>query len=199
MSDRKPGDDHAPKRADAIRSRERLLRATRKLLASGIAEAPIETIAKEAGVGVGTFYRHFENRQILLEAVYRQEIDDICQYGAELLDRAPAGKSLQLFLDFALEHAARNMGFAQALATAMELKPNTTEYGQNKLLKTIETIMTAAVTEGSIRDDIGPETIVAAMNSLCRTGPSHEWLAQGKAIMNLIMDGLRVQNFEVEN
>lgn len=199
MSDRNRSKDHAPKRADAIRSRERLLIAARALLASGVSEAPIETIAKEAEVGIGTFYRHFENRQILLEAVYRQEIDDICQHGLELLDRAPAGKSLQLFLNFTLEHAAQNMGLAQALATAMELKPNATEYGQNKLLKTVGTIMAAAVAEGSIRDDIGPETIVGAMNSLCSTRPNHEWLAQSKTIMNLMIDGLRVQKSEVSS
>src|SRR5579883_2221824 len=64
-------------RADALRNRERLLAAAKAVFSSGGAEASLEAVAKRAGVGIGTLYRHFPTREALFEAVYRREVDEL--------------------------------------------------------------------------------------------------------------------------
>lgn len=184
--------NHLPKRADALRNRDHIIHTARTLFESGDADISIGDIVKEAGVGVGTFYRHFKNRKLLLRAIYQHEINAICDEGIGMLEKFSAGETLWLFLNFALDHAAENMGLAQALAHAMADDIEAFDYGENKLLETIKSIMTAAVREGSIRADIQPEIIVLALNRLCSARPDTEWLNQGKAILGLIYDGLCV-------
>lgn len=192
-------DNQRPMRADALRSRERIICAARSLFATGTSNIPISDIAKKAAVGVGTFYRHFENRQMLLRAVYQHEIDAICDEGKEMLDYMPADKALWKFFNFTLEHSAKNAGLAQALANALAEDPKAVVYGENKLLATVSLLMKAAVSEGSIRPDIQPETVIASMNRLCSAQPNAEWLDQTKAIMRLVFDGLRKQDHTVSS
>src|SRR5262244_2639272 len=74
----------SPKRADARRNRERVLAAAREAFAEGGESTALEEIARRAGVGIGTLYRHFPNRQALLEALYIGEVEDVCRSAAEL-------------------------------------------------------------------------------------------------------------------
>lgn len=183
-----------PKRADALRSRESLIRSARAHLETGNIDVPIDSIVKDAGVGIGTFYRHFKNRKMLIRAIYQHEIDAICAEGIGMLRQFPPGEALWRFLNFALEHAAKNSGLAQALAHALADDIQTFDSGENKLLETLKSIMAAGVQEGSVRPEVQPETLVAALSRLCSVRPNNEWLAQAKAILGLIYDGLCVPN-----
>src|SRR3954470_6549679 len=78
-----------PKRADARRNYEKVLAAAREAFAEGGESTPLEEIARRAGVGIGTLYRHFPNRQALLEAVYVDEVEEVCRSAAELADAEP--------------------------------------------------------------------------------------------------------------
>ena len=81
-----------PKRADARRNYEKVLAAAREAFAEGGESTALEEIARRAGVGIGTLYRHFPNRQALLEALYVDEVEEICRLAAEQLDeRRPVG------------------------------------------------------------------------------------------------------------
>src|SRR4029077_14611501 len=73
-----------PKRADARRNYEKVLAAARQAFAEGGESTALEEIARRAGVGIGTLYRHFPNRQALLEALYVGEVEDVCRSAAEL-------------------------------------------------------------------------------------------------------------------
>src|SRR6476660_7688867 len=75
-------------RADALRNRERVLEAAKAVFSSGGADASLEAVAKRAGVGIGTLYRHFPTREALFEAVYRREVDQLSDL-AEALRNAP--------------------------------------------------------------------------------------------------------------
>src|ERR1700739_478543 len=79
----------APKRADARRNHERVLVAAREAFAEGGESTALEEIARRAGVGIGTLYRHFPNRQALLEALYINEVQEVCRSAARLDDADP--------------------------------------------------------------------------------------------------------------
>jgi AcrR family transcriptional regulator len=78
-----------PKRADARRNRERVLAAAREAFATGGESTALEEIARRAGVGIGTVYRHFPNRQALLEALYVNEVEEVCRSAAQPDDADP--------------------------------------------------------------------------------------------------------------
>src|SRR5436190_21001821 len=78
-----------PKRADALRNYEKVVAAAREAFAEGGASTSLEEIARRAGVGIGTLYRNFPNRQALLEAVYLDEVDNVCRSAAELENLEP--------------------------------------------------------------------------------------------------------------
>src|SRR5438046_9503850 len=78
-----------PKRADARRNYEKVLAAAREAFAEGGESTALEEIARRAGVGIGTLYRHFPNRQALLEALYVDEVEEVCRSAAELEDTEP--------------------------------------------------------------------------------------------------------------
>src|SRR5437764_6370080 len=78
-----------PKRADARRNYEKVLAAAREAFAEGGEATSLEEIARRAGVGIGTLYRHFPNRQALLEAVYVDEVEAVCRSAAELDEADP--------------------------------------------------------------------------------------------------------------
>src|SRR5438876_11725942 len=75
-------------RADAVRNRERVLQAAKRVFSAGGSDASLEAVAKRAGVGIGTLYRHFPTREALFEAVYRREVDQLSEL-AEQLKSAP--------------------------------------------------------------------------------------------------------------
>src|SRR5262249_34957023 len=78
-----------PKRADARRNRERVLASAREAFAAGGESTALEEVARRAGVGIGTLYRHFPNRQALLEALYVNEVEQVCRTASELADADP--------------------------------------------------------------------------------------------------------------
>src|SRR5246500_1363667 len=80
-------------RADAARNRERLLEAAKAVFSAGGAEASLEAVAKRAGVGIGTLYRHFPTREALYEAVYRREVEQLGEFADTLNDEAKPGEA----------------------------------------------------------------------------------------------------------
>lgn len=177
-------------RADAQRSCNQIKQAARSLFETGDTSISIDAIAKKACIGVGTFYRHFNNRKDLIRAVYEDEIDTICLEGDHYLEKFPAGEALSKFLYLTIEHAAENIGLAQALAHTIANDEEALKYGNSKVAETIERMMIAAADEGSIRPDIEFEVVVAALNRLCSVKPNGEWLTQTKAILAIILDGI---------
>src|SRR5437879_6401556 len=103
-------------RADAHRNRQRLLEAARRAFASGSPVVTLEAIAREAGVGIGTLYRHFPTREALVEAVYRAELSRLCDSAGELLAAAHApDAALRSWMDRFAEYVATKREMADAL------------------------------------------------------------------------------------
>ncbi|XVQ08036.1 TetR/AcrR family transcriptional regulator [Spirillospora sp. CA-255316] len=107
-------DGRAP-RADARRNRERIVEAARETFAAEGPGASLNEIARRAGIGPGTLYRHFPNRAALQAAVLKDRIERLCARAAELRDTAPPGEALALWLSAFLAHARTDHGLAGRL------------------------------------------------------------------------------------
>src|SRR6202167_2658482 len=106
-------------RADAVRNRERVLEAAKSVFSAGGADASLEAVARRAGVGIGTLYRHFPTRETLFEAVYRREVEQLADLAEQLKadDVAPA-EALRRWLRSNVEFVATKKGMSAALALA---------------------------------------------------------------------------------
>src|ERR1043165_9965440 len=95
-------DDHIDQtrkpRADAVRNRERVLEAAKAVFNAGGPEASLEAVAKRAGVGIGTLYRHFPTREDLFEAVYRREVEQLIRLAQDLRERNDALEALRAWM-----------------------------------------------------------------------------------------------------
>src|SRR5215472_11688724 len=105
-------------RADALRNRDRVLEAAKTVFSAGGAEASLEAVARHAGVGIGTLYRHFPTREALFEAVYRREVEQLAELAETLKTEAAPAEALHLWLRSNVEFVATKKGMAAALALA---------------------------------------------------------------------------------
>src|ERR1700758_1258397 len=144
MEKRKP-------RADAIRNRERVLEAAKAVFSQGGPEASLETVAKRAGVGIGTLYRHFPTREALYEAVYRHEVDQLVELARHLeVERTPV-EALRRWLRAGVEFMATKKGMAAALAMAAHGSSELVAYSLDRLTKAVGELLQRGVAAGELR------------------------------------------------
>src|SRR5580700_11303187 len=106
-------------RTDAVRNRERVLEAAKAVFSAGGSDASLEAVAKRAGVGIGTLYRHFPTREALFEAVYRREVEQLTDLAEQLKSEAEPVEALRRWLRSNVEFAATKKGMSAALALAV--------------------------------------------------------------------------------
>src|SRR5664279_5021497 len=107
-------------RADAIRNRERVLEAAKAVFSAGGPDASLEAVARRAGVGIGTLYRHFPTREALFEAVYRREVDELAQLAEQMGQESSAVDALRQWLRAIVQLVATKKGMLAAFALAAE-------------------------------------------------------------------------------
>jgi AcrR family transcriptional regulator len=180
-----------PQRADAQRNREKILAAGRELFAAEGADVSLEAIAKRARVGIGTLYRHFPSRDALVEAVYRNEVDQLCSAASELLEEYPPERALAEWMERFIVYAATKRGLSGALKSLSvaqsELFPATRE----RLLSTIASFLAAGRAAGTIRTDVDEGDVLRAMNAVWAMPDGEEWIEQAQRVLRLLIDGLR--------
>jgi AcrR family transcriptional regulator len=186
-----PPDPARTLRADARENREKLLRAAGALFASTGSEVALETIARTAGVGIGTLYRHFPSRDALVEAVYRNEVDQLCEAAQDLLEQYPPERALAEWMERFIAYAATKRGLSSALKSLSvaqsELFPATRE----RLLSTIASFLAAGRAAGTIRADIDEGDVLRAMNAVWAMPDGDDWIEQAQRVLRLLIDGLR--------
>jgi AcrR family transcriptional regulator len=180
-----------PLRAHARRNRDALVAAAREAFAAGEADIRVEEIARRAGVGVGTFYRHFAARGAIIEAVYDQRVRDLCDSAAGLLETLPPHEALRVFLNQLVEHAVESRSMAVALTTVMNLGSPVFGRGREAMAETIGRLMATAVATGAIRADITAGTVFRAMGYVCASHDQPGWEVAAQEVARLIYDGLR--------
>ena len=151
-------------RADAERNRARLLDAAKAAFSSGHSsgQAPtLEQIARAAEVGIGTLYRHFPTREALVEALYRKELADLCAAAAELLKSHAPEQALRAWMDLFADYVAAKQEMADALRAVFAAGSVTVSQAREELTVAVRTILNAGVVDGTLRDDVRPEDVVA--------------------------------------
>lgn len=184
MEKRKP-------RADAIRNRERVLEAAKAVFSQGGPEASLETVAKRAGVGIGTLYRHFPTREALYEAVYRHEVEQLVELARELEAETAPVEALRRWLQAGVEFMATKKGMAAALAMAAQGSPDLVAYSLDRLTRAVGELLQRAAAAGEIRVDIGPEDLLRTLVGMCYAHDRRGWQANVLRLVDVFIDGLR--------
>ena len=141
-------------RADAVRNRERVLAAAKAVFSKGGADASLEAVAKRAGVGIGTLYRHFPTREALFEAVYRHEVQQLSELAEQLKDETSPVEALRRWLHSDIELVATKKGMSAALALAVHGSSELYADSSERLAKAVGVLLDRAVAAGEIRSDI---------------------------------------------
>jgi AcrR family transcriptional regulator len=150
-------------RADAVRNRERLLKAAADIFSVGGPDASLEAVAKRAGVGIGTLYRHFPTREALFEAVYRREVDQLSELAERLTNESEPVEALRRWLHANVRLVATKKGMVAALALAAHRPSELHAYSADRLTKAVGSLLDRAAKAGEIRTDITPEDLLRAL------------------------------------
>ncbi len=180
-------------RADAARNRERVLEAAKTVFNTGGSDASLEAVARRAGVGIGTLYRHFPTREALFEAVYRREVDQLAELAEQLKNEAAPVDALRRWLRANVEFVATKKGMSAALAIAIQGASELTTYSFARLTKAVGALLDRAVAAGEIRSDIGPEDLLRALVGMCYLHDQPGWQATVLRLLDVFVDGLLVQ------
>jgi AcrR family transcriptional regulator len=179
-------------RADAVRNRERVLEAAKAVFSAGGPDASLEAVAREAGVGIGTLYRHFPTREALYEAVYRREVEQLGELAEELKSEASPVEALRLWLRSNVEFVATKKGMAAALALAAHgPSSELTAFSYARLTKAVGALLDRAVASGELRPDISAEDLLRALVGMCLLHDRPGWQASVVRMLDVLVDGLR--------
>lgn len=178
-------------RADACRNRNRLLEAAGEAFARDGVDASLEKIAKSAGVGIGTLYRHFPNRDALMEAVYRHNLEQLLADADELLATKPAAEALAEWMQRFVAYVATKKGLATHLKSVVSADSDLFTSSQERMGDTMRRMVEAGVAEGQLRPDVEPPDVLRALAGVCMTSDMAQSQEQPCRIAQLLMDGLR--------
>ncbi|MEK2475794.1 TetR/AcrR family transcriptional regulator [Streptomyces noursei] len=181
----------SPLRADARRNRERILEAAVRAFSDRGADVPIDAIAKAAGVGSATLYRHFPTREALIEAAYRNELARVCDSAAELLADNPPDEAMRLWMDRFIDYLATKQGMADALRAAVASGADPFAESLDKLSTAIGTLLHAGTEAGLLRSDIEPIDVGLSLSGIALVTSSPAQRGRAGRLLDLLLDGLR--------
>jgi AcrR family transcriptional regulator len=178
-------------RADAARNRARLIEAARAvfLAASPDAEVSLEQVAREAGVGIGTLYRHFPTRLDLLEAVYREEVDGLQQAADRLAADLPPLEALERWLEVFVEYAATKKHIFHELIEATGRDSELMTHSRAVMSGAAQKMVGGAQEAGEVRADVTPGDVIRLVGG-CTMMPNFDRV-QTSRILKVVMAGLR--------
>jgi AcrR family transcriptional regulator len=178
-------------RADAQRNREHLLAAAVAAFSADGPEITLESIARNAGVGIGTLYRHFPSREALVDAAYRSELARLCDSVPGLLESGPADRALRAWLELFGEYMTTKRGMADALRMVIASGGDPFAESRGRLLAAFSALLSAGAADGTLRADVNAADVLASASGIWLAAGEPEQRAQARRLVNLLMDGLR--------
>ena len=190
------GEDRAdpirPLRADAQRNRARLIEVAKAMFSEGGADTSLEAIARTAGVGIGTLYRHFPTRDTLIEAVYRSETQHLAQAAPRFSETLPPVEALRTWLRLFVDHIATKQVMTPVLAS-MVGGPSELYCESGALVKAaIALLVDRAVASGDIRLDIDPLDLLRALAGVAGISAVPGWEESAKRLVDILIAGVRI-------
>lgn len=180
-----------PLRADARRNRDRLIDAARAALASDGGNASLDAIARGAGVGIGTLYRHFPTRQELMEAVYGAELDALVASSAQLLETLPPEAALREWATRYARFAAAKRGMADALRLGAADGRISASSTRERITGAIAPILAAGAKDGTLRSDVDPGDVTTLLLGTFLAAPAGPGSDDAPRLIDLALDALR--------
>lgn len=186
-----PGGKTRRPRSDSVRNRERLIEAAGKIFAVGGPDASLEAVARAAGLGIGTLYRHFPTREALFQAVYRHEVDQLVDLAAALAEEPDKVDALRQWLHANVGMIATKRGMIAALAPATGSSTELYADSAARLARSVGGLMDRAAAAGEIRDDITTEELMHALIGMCYSRDKPGWQETVLRLLDVFVDGLR--------
>jgi AcrR family transcriptional regulator len=178
-------------RADSIRNRERLLEAATQIFSAGGPQASLEAVARQAGVGIGTLYRHFPTREELFEAVYRHEVDHLVELAEHLAGEDDPVEALRQWLHANVRLVAAKKGMIQGLQLVAHGSADLKAYSFEQLTGAIRLLLDRAISAGEARSDISPEALLRTLIGIFYSQGVLDWQPTALRLVDIFVDGLR--------
>ncbi|QEH34953.1 HTH-type transcriptional regulator AcrR [Aquisphaera giovannonii] len=176
-------------RADAQRNRAHLLDVAKSAFAEKGSAASLDEIARRAGVGIGTLYRHFPTRDALIEAVYRNEVEQLGEAASRLAAECPPVEALRAWLLLFVEYLGTKRGMSEALDSlvggASELRAASGEMVKRSVA------MLAGRASGELRLDFDPLDLLRALAGVANMGSGPDWRRSAGRLVDVLIAGLR--------
>ena len=183
-----------PMRADAVRNRERVLDAARKLFAAqsgnvSVEQPSMEQIARAAGVGVGTMYRNWPSRSDLVEEVYRDNLAGLAALAAQVQSEQPPWDALVQWLRGYLQHAQSKRGMLTELNAAFDARPELRNESRRQVLQAAEMVLAPAQAAGVVRADLTAADLMQLVSGMVL--PAVADPSRYPYLLDVVLDGIR--------
>ena|SRR5258708_475457 len=178
-------------RTDAQRNRDRILEVAKEAFTRSGADASLDEIAKQAGVGSGTLYRHFPTRDALIEAVYRSEVEKIAKAAAKLSDELPPLEALRAWMLLFVDHIAAKQIIAPALNSIVGGASKLYEGSRGQIQEAIEALVKRAIKSGDIRRDLDPFDLLRALIGVSHVPVGPDWKQSARRLVDILIAGSR--------
>jgi len=178
-------------RVDAERNRESLVDAGKEVFAKTGAGASLEEIARRAGVGIGTLYRHFPTRDALIEGVYRRELTFLAVSAKQFDDVIAPGEALHKWMRLFVGYIATKKALASALCSTLSGASELAASSRVQILEAITHLLHRAAAAGDIRSNIEPGDLLRALAGFTYGDIGPGWESSANRLIDLLMDGLR--------
>jgi AcrR family transcriptional regulator len=178
-------------RVDAQRNRERLLEVAKAAFADEGPDVSLDEIARRAGVGIGTLYRHFPTRDAIVGAVYRREVEQLAGSATLLLGSLSPGEALREWMRLFVDYIATKKVMASALDSIVGGATELYASSGTQITDAMFLLVDRAGAIGDIRPDVDPNDLLRALVGFTRLNTSPDWQASALRLIDILMDGLR--------
>ena len=178
-------------RTDALRNRERILEVAKEAFTQSGADASLDDIAKEAGVGAGTLYRHFPTRDALIEAVYRTEVEKLAAAERNFAETMAPIDALRAWMLLFVDYIEAKHIIAPALNTFVGGASKLYEDSRAQVQGAIEALVKRAIRNGDMRKDIEPFDLLRALIGVSNVASSPDWQQSAKRLVDILIAGSR--------
>jgi AcrR family transcriptional regulator len=178
-----------PRRADARRNRERLVAAAREIFTEYGSSASMEAIAKQAGVGVGTLYRHFPNRFDIVEAVYETDVQELSEAAQRVVAELEPWDAVVAFFDAFMRYAQTKQALLTELQLAFEKNPDLRSRARELINSSFDLVIDRAKDAGVVRDDVDGSDLTQLVSPICTNASVSP--EQTRRLIGILLDGLK--------
>jgi len=178
-------------RTDAQRNRERILEVAKEAFTRHGASTSLDDVAKEAGVGAGTLYRHFPTRDALIEAVYRTEVEKLAAAQQKFAETMPPIEALRAWMLLFVDYIAAKQIIAPLLNTFVGGPSKLYEGSRAQIQGAIDALVKRAIRNGDIRKDLDPFDLLRALIGVSNVASTPDWQQSARRLVDILITGSR--------